>query len=337
MSSIIGISTINGVAYPPTVATGVQSTITNAGSFVNIDGAGSIFVSTNTSPASDVNVNAYRFVNIEADAINLFAPTHVSSLTVSSINGAPYGIPPSTITNAGSVVNIDGGGSIFISTFSGVDKDINLTAYRYVNVDATLFNCPVNASIPELTSVSSINGAPYKPSTFTEASISSLTVSTINGSQFQTFQGTYYISTAQTLTSGNTDIIFNSTATWNNDGGYIAHTNGTASFTVFKAGLYQLEFNAVVLANGAVYLLTDQGKQVAIDVTRGTEQSVISNTALQASQQNYSMSITGTYYLNTSDILNLRVRNTFTGGPPTVQELANTFDLNTFFTWRFIS
>jgi hypothetical protein len=256
---------------------------------------------------------------------------------VSTINGAPYGIQPSSITKAASVVAIDAGGSIFISTASVVSNDINLTAYRFVNVNATLFNCPTEASLPQITGLSSINGAPYRQSTFTQASISSLTVSTINGSQFQTFQGTYYISTAQTLTSGNTDIIFDSTGTWNNDGGYIAHINGTSTFTVFKAGLYQLEFNAVVLANGAVYVLTDQGKQVAIDVTRGTEQSVISNTALQASQQNYSMSITGTYYLNTSDILNLRVRNNFTGGPPTVQELANTFDLNTFFTWRFIS
>jgi hypothetical protein len=335
-SSIVGISTINNLPYPAPSVASIQSSITNAGSVVDIDPGGSIFVSTSAGVSKDVNLTAFRFVNIDATAVNSFAPINVSSLSVSTINGAPYGIQ-SSITNAGSVVNIDPGGSIFISTSSGVSKDVNLTAFRYVNVDATLFNCPTEASLPQITGVSSINGAPYRQSTFTQASISSLTVSTINGSQFQTFQATYYMSTAQTLTSGNTDIVFDSTGTWNNDGGYIAHTNGTSTFTVFKAGLYQLEFNAVVLANGAVYVLTDQGKQVAIDVTRGTEQSVISNTALQASQQNYSMSITGTYYLNTSDVLNLRVRNTFTGGPPTVQELANTFDLNTFFTWRFIS
>jgi hypothetical protein len=139
------------------------------------------------------------------------------------------------------------------------------------------------------------------------------------------------------LTDAVVDITFDLTGDWNNDGGYITHTAGTSSFTVVNPGLYQLEFSAVVLANGAVYVLTDQGKQVAIDVTRGTEQSVIATTALQASQQNYSMFVIGTYYLNASDVINLRIRNTFTGGPPTTQPVANTFDLNTFFTWRFIS
>ena len=175
--------------------------------------------------------------------------------------------------------------------------------------------------------VSTINGAPLN-------SFSTINVSSINGG---VKQATYYTSTVQTLVSGNNDIIFNATGAWNNDGGYITHVNGTSSFTVVNAGLYQLEFNAVVLANGAVYVLTDIGKQVAIDVTRGTEQSVISNTALQASQQNYSMSVSATYYLNATDTINLRVRNDFTGGPPTIYPLANTFDLNTFFTWRFIS
>ena len=167
-----------------------------------------------------------------------------------------------------------------------------------------------------------------------ELSVSSISVSTINGG---VKQATYYTSTVQTLVSGNNDVIFDSTGAWNNDGGYITHTAGTSSFTVVNTGLYQLEFNAVVLANGAIYSLTTIGKQVAIDVTRGTEQSVIANTALQASQQNYSMSVSATYYLNATDTINLRVRNDFTGGPPTIFPVANTFDLNTFFTWRFIS
>jgi hypothetical protein len=149
----------------------------------------------------------------------------------------------------------------------------------------------------------------------------------------------YYKSVAQTLTSGNTDITFDRTQTWNNTGSYITHTDGTTNFTVAKAGLYQLEFNCVVLANGAVYSLTTIGKQIAIDITRfGTaEQTVVNNSALQASINNYAMSISGTFYLNVGDVINLRIGNQFTGGPPTVQAFANVFDLNTFFTWKYIN
>jgi hypothetical protein len=128
------------------------------------------------------------------------------------------------------------------------------------------------------------------------------------------------------------------TQSWNNTAGYITHTDGTTDFTVVQPGLYQLEFNCTVLANGAVYSLTAIGKSVAIDITRTgtTEQSIVINSALQSSGQNYAQSVSATFYLNATDVINLRVGNTFTGGPPTVQALSNTYDLNTFFTWTYI-
>jgi hypothetical protein len=154
-------------------------------------------------------------------------------------------------------------------------------------------------------------------------------------------QGTYYKSVAQSLTSGNTDITFDLTGSWNNVNGYVTHINGTKDFTINRTGLYQLEFNVVVLANGAVYSLSTISKSVAIDITRPLspvpEQAIISNSAFQTSGQNYTMSITGTYYLLVGDIVNLRVGNQYTGGIPTVQQGLNTFDLNTFFTWRYVS
>jgi hypothetical protein len=151
--------------------------------------------------------------------------------------------------------------------------------------------------------------------------------------------GQYYKSTAQTLNNGNTDITFNSAQSWNNTGGYITHVSGTTDFTVVQAGIYKLEFNCVVLANGATYSLTSIGKSIAIDVTRTGlgEHSIAINSALQASQQNYAQSMSVTFYLNAADVINLRVGNTFAGGPPTVQALTNTYDLNTFFTWTFIA
>lgn len=159
------------------------------------------------------------------------------------------------------------------------------------------------------------------------------------GAAPQTFIAQYYKSAAQTLTNGNTDITFDLTQSWNNTGGYITHVDGTTDFTVVQPGIYQLEFNTVVLANGAIYSLTAIGKSVSIDITRSptAERALISNSSLQASLQNYVMSVNGTYYLNAGDVINLRVGNTFTDGPPTVQPLTNTFDLNTFFTWRYVT
>jgi len=152
-------------------------------------------------------------------------------------------------------------------------------------------------------------------------------------------QATYYKTTAQNLTSGNTDITFDATGSWNNADGYITHTSGTANFTVVQTGLYQLGFNATILVNNGTWATTTN-RNIGIDITRSSipEQAVIQNSALQG-VQNYTQSTSGYYYLVAGDIINLRVGNTWTGGtptPPQVQGLANTFDLNTFFTWTFI-
>ena len=151
------------------------------------------------------------------------------------------------------------------------------------------------------------------------------------------YQATYYKTTAQNLTSGNTDITFDGTASWNNDNGYITHTNGTTVFTVVQSGLYQLEFNTVVLLNGASWSTTSN-KTINIDITRVgvAEQTIISSTGIQG-VQSYSQSISTTFYLNATDEINLRLGNIFTSGPPQVQQLLNTYDFNTFFTWRYVS
>lgn len=151
------------------------------------------------------------------------------------------------------------------------------------------------------------------------------------------YNATYYKSTAQNLISGNTDLTFDSLGTWNNDGGYITHTNGSTDFTVVQTGLYQLEFNATILANAATWAVTL--KNISIDITRSpiAEQAVIVQNAVISSQSNYGQGLSTTYYLKTGDVINLRVGNSFTTGTPTASGLTSTFDLNTFFTWRFIT
>jgi len=152
------------------------------------------------------------------------------------------------------------------------------------------------------------------------------------------YQATYYKSAPQTLTNGSTDITFDSTATWNNDAGYITHTSGLASFTVVQAGLYQLEWNASVLANGATWN-TGNSKVISIDITRSptAEQIVIGQTAVTATTQDYTQSLCSTFYLVAGDVINCRIQGNFATNTPTAAGLLNTFDLGTWFSWRFIS
>ena len=148
----------------------------------------------------------------------------------------------------------------------------------------------------------------------------------------------YYKSVLQTMTSGNTDVTFDLTQPWNQTGGCITHTNGTTDFTVAKAGIYQLEFHATVISNGASWTTTTN-KAVAINITRSptAQQTILINTAFIASATNYGQIATGTIELQVGDVIVCRVGNTFTGGPAYIQPVQNTFDYNTTFTWRLIT
>jgi hypothetical protein len=152
------------------------------------------------------------------------------------------------------------------------------------------------------------------------------------------YQATYYKSAPQNLTSGDTDITFDLTGSWNNTGGYITHVDGTTAFTVVQGGIYQLEYNAFIFANAATWG-TAANKTISIDITRSptVEQAVISQAFLAASAVNYSQVISTTFYLQAGDVINLRLSGFFTNGPPSALGVVNTFDLNTFFSWTYIS
>ena len=150
------------------------------------------------------------------------------------------------------------------------------------------------------------------------------------------YQATYYNSVNQALTSGNTDITFDSLGSWNNPNGYITHTNGTAIFTVVQTGLYFLEINTNIQGTGVAW--TGQ-KSVNIDITRSpvVDVAVLQQSATQNSGTDYGQSVSSTFYLVAGDVINCRVFNVYSSGTPYARGVQNTFDLNTFFTWRFIS
>ena len=152
------------------------------------------------------------------------------------------------------------------------------------------------------------------------------------------YQATYYKSANQNLTNGSTDITFDQYATWNNGNGYITHTSGSSNFTVVQAGVYQLEWNASINANGASWN-NALNKTISINITRSPEleQLVIGQSALMAIGQNYSQSICSTIKLEVGDVINLQTFLAFSLATPFVQGVLNTYDLNTWFYWRFIS
>ena len=151
-------------------------------------------------------------------------------------------------------------------------------------------------------------------------------------------QATYYKSGNQNLVNANTDITFDQDAAWNNAGGYITHVAGSKDFVVVKAGIYQLEFNLSVNANGATWNV-NTNKIVSIDITRSpnAEQVVIGQTSLVATTQSYTQNVVSTFNLEAGDIINLRHFGNFATATPFVLGLQNTIDLNTWFTWRFVS
>jgi len=152
------------------------------------------------------------------------------------------------------------------------------------------------------------------------------------------YQSTYYKTIQQNLNNGSTDITFDGDADWNNSNGFITHTSGSTDFVVAQSGLYQLEFNASVNANGATWN-TGNSKVVSIDITRTpiAEQVTIAQTAVTATTQSYVQSVSSTFYLEVGDVINLRVQGNFATATPFVQPLLNTFDLNTWFSWRYVS
>jgi len=165
------------------------------------------------------------------------------------------------------------------------------------------------------------------------------TVAFLQDSPSSVYQATYYKSANQNLVNGSTDITFDLSGAWNNDNGYITHTGGTTDFTVVQAGLYQLEWNTTVSANGATWVASPSNKFISIDVTRSptAEQAIIGQSAFMASGTNYAQNVCSTFNLEAGDVINCRVVIDFIGGPPRALALANTIDLNTWFSWRYVS
>ncbi len=151
-----------------------------------------------------------------------------------------------------------------------------------------------------------------------------------------TKQGFYYLNAPQNLTSPNTTVVFTDATSWT-DNTAITWTGPSASFTVAQKGIYQLEFNVTVNANGAAYTTTSN-KSAIIDITRApaASQAIFLQSALMATAANYAQCVSATIELEVGDVIGCRVANTFTGGPPNIVQFAAPIDYATVFTWTLI-
>jgi hypothetical protein len=258
---------------------------------------------------------------------------------VATINGAAY--PPASNTNQW-------------STFNAV-SNLDISGYSITNVGGLVASGAITSTLADIRGVNLIadNGLrifdPAPPGTFFgnvlyDSGTGRLAVlpQGINPEAVAylsdiptTYIAQYYNSAPQSLTSGNTNISFDSTQAWNNDGGKITHTNGTTTFEVQQNGIYQLEFKTVVSTTGTVLSATTN-RNIAVDLTRGGTASEIQNSAFTAPSLNYAQSVSGTLQLLAGDVLTLRLACIFTGTAPQALGVLNVFDYNTAFTWTFV-
>lgn len=127
------VSSVNGAEYPPPVA-GAQSSITNAGSFVEIDGTGTISISTTLTGGT-------HNLNVDVD----------NNITLQVENGGIY------INNNNSVshVQLDGAGNIDL--LANGSNNINMDSNGGITITA------VTPGSVNITLLSTINGIPYPP------------------------------------------------------------------------------------------------------------------------------------------------------------------------------
>jgi len=338
LNAYCGTITLGGITSPLTGMTinSVGGVSVNSGLGVSIAGGGGVAI----TGGGAVTVNSVGGVLVDGGgAISINGAGGISIVGGGALSIASGGI----LVSGGGIAVSAGGVAI---TAGGLNIASGVTAIGSAGIaggglnvygsDISLIPVVGNTSTLKTDLITSQSGTP---------TLAISNVATINGLSYPppsgaVFQGTYYKSVAQNLTNGNTDITFDLTGSWNNVGSYITHTNGTTNFTVGITGLYQLEFNASVLLNNGTWSATIS-RGIFIDITRPSipEQGIIANTSLQAIA-NYNMQTSSTFYLIVGDVINLRINNPYTLGtptPPQAQGVTNTFDLNTFFTWRYIT
>ena len=339
--AITGVSTINGAAYPPPGNASQWATFPAVQS-VDISGFNIDNVTTVTGFGAGGLVTNMAEVNTVLATTDRLGATFNATIQVEQdLSGNPGVAYIADTLEARNQVSLSGVTPLIVATDPSPIA-IELRAGNGVNVQNNVGNHGLLASGPH-SIYSTAVPADFVAIGWDDAAQRVITSPNGTGLNYvaylsdipQVYVAQYYNSVAQNLTSGNTNLSFDSTQTWNNVGGKITHTNGTTTFTVVQAGIYQLEFKSVISLNAAT-LSTTTNRNIAVDITRGGNTSEIQTSASTVAGQAYAQSVSGTVELLVGDVITLRLACTFTGGPPQALGVANVFDYNTAFTWTFV-
>lgn len=139
------------------------------------------------------------------------------------------------------------------------------------------------------------------------------------------------------LSGGGTTLGFDTDASWNspivaND--YNSGAN-TSTFTIGASGLYSLEVNASIAANGATWSVPLRTLSVLLN-RGGTLVTMAAATVNISSGVNYTIHSSSVFPFLAGDELEITITGAITTGTPTVLGTLNTFDLNTWVTFQYI-
>lgn len=109
-----------------------------------------------------------------------------------------------------------------------------------------------------------------------------------------------------------------------------------STFVVNTSGIYTVEGNISVSANGATWAVLQ--KTFGVQLTRGATSNILigSVTANQTSTNNYSFHVNFTFPFLVGDQIQFVHTGTVTSGTPTALGLASGFDLNTWCVFTFV-
>jgi len=144
-------------------------------------------------------------------------------------------------------------------------------------------------------------------------------------------------SIAKNLSGGGTTLGFNTNASWNSPIVLNTYDSGanTSTFTIGASGLYQLEVNASIAANGATWAVPLRSLSVLL--TRGgTLVTMAASTVNISSGVNYTIHSSSVFPFLVGDTIQMSLTGAISTGTPTVLGTANTFDLNTWVTFQYI-
>jgi hypothetical protein len=141
----------------------------------------------------------------------------------------------------------------------------------------------------------------------------------------------------ENLPTGTTTIGFDTNAPFNT--GIVTNTytlvGDNSTFTIGASGLYQVEANLTVSANGATWALPLKTLNVVL-TRNATTATIASSTVNITSTNNYAIHSSMLFPFLTGDTIQIQHVHTITGGTPTALGLQSGFDLNTWVSFQFI-